>query len=265
MGKLARFWKDFQSNWDTYLIIIGSITVGVVAFVLSTLGQKNVTAVLSLTLTILALVAISIRRDRQIDLKTEHSIQETHGMISSLVKNKAFEQQCDAYRFLIDVIKQDGAKEAVFLQYSSKTCLDVVRVLVKRGAKVTIYIQHEDTAASIGSQAQVRRIVDTTEGLRGDLGANLLRLDKLKVYKYRTPGSVSGIRIDNRVLCMGWYTYESVAQTISRVSASDSVEVSGHDVAALVVWKGTSEFEALNKTFSKLEENYRGNSEVVQV
>src|SRR5690242_4559882 len=113
-------------------------------------------------------------------------------------------------------------------------------------------MQHEDTAASIGSQAQVRRIVDTTEGLRGDLGANLLRLDKLKVYKYRTPSSVSGIRIDNRVLCMGWYIYESASQNNARGAASDSVEISGHDVAALVVWKGTREFEALNKTFSSL-------------
>src|SRR5689334_18535384 len=120
MSKLAHFWKDLQNNWDAYLVIIGSITVGVVTFILSTLGRTNVTVVLSLTLAILGLVAISIRRDRQIDLKTEHALLETHGMISSLVKNTAFEQQCDAYRFLIEVINQMVRRRLFFFNIAAK-------------------------------------------------------------------------------------------------------------------------------------------------
>ncbi len=119
MDRLARLGKDLQNNWDIYIVIIGSITVGIVAFILSTLGQTNITAVLSLTLTMLGLVAISIRRERQIDTKTAQSLLELSSTISSLSNNRAFAQQHEAYRFLINMINQYGAKEAVLLQYSA--------------------------------------------------------------------------------------------------------------------------------------------------
>jgi hypothetical protein len=252
MGKLAQLRKELQNHWDVDIVTIGSITVGIVTFVLTVFGQTTSTAVLGLTLTMLGLVAISLRRDRQ----TERN----------LAKNKAFEQQCDAYRFLInDVINQYGAREAVLLQYSCKTSLDLLRTLLSKGAKVTVFIQHEDTPAKMGSQLQADRIVDTTKNLRSDLGNSPLKLDKLKVYKYRAPSSVSGIKIDNRVLCMGWYTYEQVDRAAYKSYASDTIEISGHDVAAVVAWRGTGEFEALDKTFSMLEKSYRKSSEKVLV
>lgn len=263
MAKLARLWKEFQNNWDIYIVIIGSITVGIVAFILSTVGQTDITAVLSLTLTMLGLVAISIRRDRQIDTKTAHSLMELSGMISSLANNRVFEQQYDAYQFLISLINQSGAKEAVFLQYSCRTSLDVVRTLLNKGAKVTVFIQHEDIAARIGSQYQADRIRETTKALRSDLSGSLLEPDKLKVYKYRALGSVSAIKIDNRVLCMGWYAYKHVDPSSDKSFASDAVEILGHNIATLVIWKGTDEFKALDRTFSMLEKNYRKNSEEV--
>lgn len=263
MTKLARLWKDLQNNWDIYIVIIGSVTVGIVAFILSTLGQTNTTAVLSLTLTMLGLVAISIRRDRQLDTNTAKSLEELSGTISSLANNRVFDHQHDAYRFLIDVINKYGAKEAVFLQYSCRTCLDVVRTVLSKGAKVTVFIQHEDIAARVGSQYQADRIRVATKALRTDLSGSLLKPDKLKVYKYRALGSVSGIKIDDRVLCMGWYAYKHVDQSSDKSLASDAVEILGHNIAALVVWKGTGEFEALDKTFSMLEKNYQKNSEEV--
>ena len=36
MAKLERLWEDLQNNWDIYIVIIGSITVGIVAFILGT-------------------------------------------------------------------------------------------------------------------------------------------------------------------------------------------------------------------------------------
>ncbi len=88
-------------------------------------------------------------------------------------------------------------------------------------------------------------------------------MNNLKIYKYRSIGSVSAIKIDNRILCMGWYTYTQADQAINKGSPSDTIEILGHNVAAMIVWKGTIEFETLNKTFSMLEKNYRKNAEEV--
>lgn len=202
MIKLAKLWEEFQHNWDIYTVIIGSIVVGIISFILSTLGRTDITPVISLTLTMLGLVAISLRRDRQLETKIRESLLDVSGAVSSLNNNRSFSYQHDAYRFLIDVINKDGAKEAVFLQYSCRTSLDVLRTVLNKGAKVTLFLQHEDIAAKLGSQYQADRIKVATKTLRTDLNGSLKKPDKLKVYKYRAPGSVSGIKIDDRVLCM---------------------------------------------------------------
>lgn len=239
MTRLARLWKELQNNWDVYVVIIGSIIVGIISLILSSVGKLDIAPVLSLTLTMLGLVAISLRRDRRSYTKITESLLDLSVTVGSLKNNRAFSQQHLAYRFLIDEINKDGAKEAVFLQ-------------------------HEDIAAKVGSQWQANRIKEATRHLRTDLSGSLKKpdklKDKLKVYKYRVLGSVSGIKIDDRVLCMGWYVYKHVDQFTDTEMAGDEVELLGHNIAALVVWKGTPEFEALNETFDMLEENYQRNS-----
>lgn len=90
---------------------------------------------------------------------------------------------------------------------------------------------------------------------------------RLKLYKYHVPGSVSAFKIDlgkEQILCMGWYIYEhSDGSNRSPAYPSDTVQVSGHDVATVVVWSGTEQFEALNSTFSLLERNYQMNSQEI--
>jgi hypothetical protein len=265
MTKLARLLKELQDNWDIYVVIIGSIIVGIISLILSSVGKLDIAPVLSLTLTMLGLVAISLRRDRRSYTKITESLQVLSGSVGSLINIKAFSHQHEAYRFLIDVINRDGAKEAVFLQYSCRTSLDVLRTVLSKGAKVTVFLQHEDMAAKVGSQYQADRIKVATKNLRTDLNGSLKRPDKFKVYKYRTLGSVSGIKIDDRVLCMGWYVYKHVDQFTDKNMAGDEVELLGHNIAVLVVWKGTPEFEALNKTFNMLEKNYQRNSEEVRL
>lgn len=263
MFKWARLWKEFRDNWDIYIVVIGSITVGIISLILSTIGQVNITAVLSLTLTLLGLMAISLRRDRQFDTKTTKLLEEIPGMISSLKDNRAFSHQHDAYDFLIDLINKDGVKEAIFLQYSCRTSINVLRAVLKKGAQVTVFLQDDECAEKMGSKYQADRIRGAIKNLPADLNGSLLRPDKFKVYKYQAPGSVSGIKIDNRVLCMGWYVYKHVDQSTDKSMANDDVELLGHNIAALVVWQGTREFEALDKTFSMLVKNYQRNSVLI--
>jgi hypothetical protein len=194
---------------------------------------------------------------------------------------KSFEHQEDAYHFLISMISRYGAHEAVFIQYSCQTSMPVLRKLLRVGAEVTLFIQHEDTAAKIGSQFQADRIIRTTRTLRTDLGNSLPEPDKLNIYKYRPPCSMSAIKIDNRILYMGWYTYELKEPAGQDDYPNDTIEFSGHDRAAVVVWKGlansptlnttanaseeASDFQALDQTFNAQEQNYRQYAEGVSI
>ncbi len=53
---------------------------------------------------------------------------------------EVFEYQEDAYHSLIGMIQRYGAKEAVLLQYSCHTSLPLLRILLRQGAKVTVFI-----------------------------------------------------------------------------------------------------------------------------
>jgi TIR domain len=185
--------------------------------------------------------------------------------IAEPVAARIFEYQEDAYHFLIGIIQDHGAKEAVLLQYSCHTSLPILRMLLRKGAQVTVFIQHEDTAAAIGSQLQADLIKDTTRNLRANLGQMLIAPDKLTVYKYRVPSSMSAIKIDNQILCMGWYTYEQKERLDDKAYPGDTFDLSGHDRAAVVVYKGTKEFQMLDKTFDIVEKNYRAYAEIVSI
>lgn len=273
MNKVAQAWKDFLSNWDTLLGIVGGLLVGLVSFILGTFFNRvNVSSVLSLTLVMLGILAVSIRRDRRTEEIMQQSLgkiseatQGTFGTVKSLTINRAFEEQREAYRYLIDVISKYGAKKVVFIQYSCHTGLDVLRTALSAGAKATVFIQHEEIVAKMGSQLQANRIVETARSFRNHLGRSLSNPEDLKVYKYTTPGSISAIKIDERVLCMGWYTYEKVDYAHSQHYNSDQISVSGHDRAAVVVWEGTDAFKALNSTFMLIEQNYRENAQEFRI
>ena len=94
----------------------------------------------------------------------------------------------------------------------------------------------------------------------------MLEPNKLKVYKYRSPNSMSAVKIDQRVICMGWYTLEQEDDDSDQnENASTTIELSGHDRAAVVALAGTDAFHALDKTFNVLETNYRKRAELVRI
>ncbi|HEY1350270.1 MAG TPA: hypothetical protein VGF67_11670 [Ktedonobacteraceae bacterium] len=186
--------------------------------------------------------------------------------------SKIFAHQEAAYQFLMNIVDYYGAQEAVFLQYSCTTGLPALRILLRKGARVTLFIQHEDTAKKIGSRFQAERSKHTIRSLRSDLGNVLSEPDALKIYTYRPPGSMSAIKIDERVLSMGWYTYEEKANGGHEVYLHDTLELSGHGRAAVVAWAGagagpgaSGDFQRLCRTFRILEKNYREHAEVVAI
>lgn len=251
MGIWTRFWRWFKRNIDTSVTIIVSVVMGTLTA--AGLFGPNLNIVLSLILAVLALLALSTIRDREANIHKE----ERHV--------KSFEQQRAACRYLIDYVSQYRAREATLLQYSCTTSFDLACFLLDQGTHVTIYVQHEDVPASLGSQGQKERIKQTIRRLQSYIRSNPTKVYHLKLYKYRTLGTVSAIRVDDRVISLGSYTYEQVDPTRDKHYGSDTIAISGDDRMAIVAFGETPEYQSLNTTFNIIEHEYQQNREEVQI
>lgn len=255
-----RSWKVFLKNIDFF----SNILLCVIIVILGSLNIVSTQTILNCILAALAIQAASTLRNRKTNKAIEKKLDRLARMLPE--ETKVYAKQEEAYKFLEAYIRQRHVKEAILLQYSCSTAMPVLSALLDRGATVTVYMQDEKVSTTIGTQEQADRTVQRCKFLRGELG-DILHLGKLKVRKYHVPGSVSGIKINfgtEQVLCMGWYTYEQV-DDLNRNPAysTDTTELSGHDRAAVITWKGTDEFEALHNTFSTLEKNYQKYAEDV--
>ena len=94
-------------------------------------------------------------------------------------------------------------------------------------------------------------------------------LKQLEIYKYQAPGSISGIKIGEELLCIGWYVYEhtdaSNEVTLGNKSSNgnDRYLIFGHNKAAIVVTKDSYGYNQLVKTFNASVEDYKRNALLV--
>jgi len=249
-----RGWDMFLKNPDIYLLLFISIIVTILSM-LNIVPSQWIT---SCTLAVLTILAFSTLKSRQTNKAVEGKLDQLTKILPK--ETKIYEKQIDAYKFLEGYIRERHVKDAVLLQYSCTTANHVLEALLDRGATATVYIQHENVSQTLGTQEQADRTIQRCKFIRGEL-ADILHVGKLKIRKYHVPGSVSAIKINfgtEQVLCMGWYTYEQVdASSRNPAYPTDTTELSGHDRAAVISWKGTEEFEALYSTFNRLEKNYQ--------
>jgi hypothetical protein len=178
---------------------------------------------------------------------------------------KIFASQEEAVEYVEDHIKSTHEKEATMILYSLATMEGLIKKLLEANVKVTTYIQHEETASIIGSSLQISRIQNSFEHLPSYIAEPEL-LNQLEVYKYTAPGSISGIKIGNELLCVGWYIYEHRDAYNEPLlgkeakSGKDPYLVFGHNKAALVVTKDSYGYNQLVTTFNASVENYKRNS-----
>jgi len=186
------------------------------------------------------------------------------GSMKSLVENQWYPNQDGAFECLLKYISRHPVSKATFLQYSGKYSEPVLSALVlQKHAQATVYIQHEELPEQLKSARQVDRITSTIRNSLSDLSRKLPDPSKLAIYKFKTPASVRAIRLDEQVLCIGWYTYERVDRQGWLTFPDDQTAISGHDRPMLVVWKGTEEYEFLNGMVTEMVENYQQHAEVV--
>lgn len=247
--QIGRFWSAFLKDFDVYIVIGSAIAVAP----LTIIGTKSLQLVLAATLTMLALLAVSLLRNRQTDQRVERRLAEILKTTSRT--NRAYVKQKEAYEELQRYVGSHVVNHATLVQYSCKSAKGVLEALLQKGAQVTVYIQHEDVPESLHAWEQVHLIHNAFVDLPGDL-ASAWNPDLLTVYKYRVPSSLSGVNIDDEVLAVSWYLYERPDPEHPNPSfPEDEVEVSGHDVGGILVWKGTPEFDALKTTFDRLAQN----------
>jgi hypothetical protein len=156
--------------------------------------------------------------------------------------------------------KSEGkpVKEAKIMRYTMHP--EIVAQLLESGAKVTVFMQDEKTAEQIGSQEQVDFIISDFNRLRRLLTKSLENYP-LTVYKFRPPCSLAGMKLDDQLIYMGYYTYEYTDRTNDfRISISrkgDTTQLYGHDKVALIAKRGYYGFGLLERTFDSLIDNYQ--------
>lgn len=164
------------------------------------------------------------------------------------------------YARLREHISRHAVRQVVFLQYSGQACANVIEaVLRKPGTHAIVYLQDERTAAKIGSKFQADRITNSINNLR--VWNRKYCQSELTVYKCAAPMTVRAVMIDDRLLCMGPYTYEPEKGLGKH--PDDTVEISGNDICTMIAAKGTENFEALNTTFAMLVRKYQNAAEQV--
>jgi hypothetical protein len=193
---------------------IGLIS-GAAAIVLAVLGDAGFTLInwilTAIAATLIMLLAGNVR-DR----------------LSSRSGQTVFATDEIPYARLREHIGRHDVRQAVFLQYSGQACANVIEAVLRRpGARAVVFLQDERTAANIGSKFQADRITNSINNLR--VWNRKYSQSELTVYKCVTPMTVRAIMIDDRLLCMGPYTYEPERGLGKH--PDDTVEVSGNDVA----------------------------------
>lgn len=194
----------------------------------------------------------------------QQAFQTLSDAVKSLTRNKFYPDQDEAFKSLLEYINNNNVKEAIFLQYSCKQSETLLYPLVlNKKARATVYIQHEEMPGQLKSERQVDRISSTIRNSLSDLSRKLSDPSNLQVYKFKTPASVRAIKIDDQVLCVGWYTYEKVDRKGWSTYPDDQTAVSGHDRPTIVAWKGTKEYDVLHQMVMVMVQNYQENAERV--
>ncbi len=218
---------------------------------------------ISFILIVLSLLGLTSTLPQVLDILTSHD--------NFIV----YDEQERANAFIESYIKGKGVHKAVLIQHSCRSADKLLHALLREGAQVVLYMQDEATAKSLKMYEQEDRIKGMCRDFEGEINKKMLQ--ELTVYKYSAPSSISGVwiemkrgmstratrRINEEILMMGWYTYEYMDPTNTHADyEKDKYQLSGHDVPTTIAWQGTSQFDALIKTFRTIAKNYEINAKL---
>ena len=247
LGEIRR-----RENVDLYLYALFSIIAGVLG-VVGWVSLEIIGAIILLMLGALASIFLTSRRsEAEIKKVTDQLSRQLAIVRKESHDDKAYESQVDLYRDLAKYIEKYEAKHtihAIVVQYSARKVDDPLRELMRKGANIKLYIHNQETSIS---QYQNERIRITLNSLLTELREGN---GKLEVFEYDSPASVRGILIDDKVLAIGFYTYETLLVRESKYP-DDRFTIWGHNVPGWILYDGSPAFSIFCKMFKDLVANY---------
>lgn len=235
--------RKFLRNWDLHL----EFATGTLVFVAAILAIFGVTPqrviLASIGWSVAGVSAVMVREHR-----------ERRGLLK---RNQFFPDERKAFDQLVQFVETHEIERAIFLQYSGTQSIRVLdAILPKKGVTTDVFIQHEAGAEAIRSERQAGLIEISTKNLV-KRHERVPGSSKYQVYKFRVPVSVRAILIDDKVLCAGWYTFETKDRSKKAVFKNDPITVAGRDQPTFLAWKGTEDFEILRARIESLAGSYR--------
>jgi hypothetical protein len=146
-------------------------------------------------------------------------------------------------------------KEVVFIQHSGYSILPWIRELLLLGTHVEWYAQSPGAAVNADQKGIVSGFLGHKSWFKESRGE-----ENLQVYTSPAPFSVRGVKVDDRIVSVGWYTYHQVAD---QVTPESGIDIQGHERPSVVAYQGTPGFEELSLMFDRVLESlkkYRGAS-----
>jgi len=182
---------------------------------------------------------------------------------------ETFASQQEAYDTIGRYIKGRGVAQAVMIQYSGESIFGLLRNVLKEtllvdGATLTLYLQDRAMAERLKLHYQLDRIDNVRRRFYGDLTSELRA--RLIVRRYPAPGTVSCIVIrladGEEFILFGIYSYERVHTVSPDIDGyrhpdypDEEFQLSGHDRATILAWRGSDAFAHLHDTYTALTKN----------
>ena len=227
------------------------------SLVASAIGASTLKVLLLPVLVTIGALAIGRVGDRVSDRKRSATLDELSALMQARTNQIVFPDQTEPYRRIEEYVKANRAAEAIFVQYSGEQCKNLVSTVLAAGAKVELYTQLPEAARKIGTSMQANRIAGQFRDSFSNWTGNLT------VYQCAPPVSIRVVRIDDKVLCVGFYTFEP--EEGRPKYPNDTTAVSGHDRPTFFVQSGTLEYEILNGMVKEMLEIFRNSPRTKRV
>ncbi len=182
-------------------------------------------------------------------------------------------------------LKNNGARKATIIDCSSHEILGLIKVLLEKNAQVTVYLQTLNNVKHMGSQRQVRFILEDLNTLYTDY--NKYRHDgQLQIWFYDVAPSIQVVKIDDSLLEVGFFVWEHLfdPKTVTDDSLrqriegkfekypenNDPIRLWGHTKPRIVAYKHTPEYYTLSEFVDFQIQNFEifnalnGDSEVIR-
>ena len=165
---------------------------------------------------------------------------------------RAFDNQANANHYLIDYINKYKVREAKLIEYDGDSVKQLMEVLLQHKVRLHVLLQHPEHACSGFQANRILHKIRVREEEFGEYG------DRITFSYYKDTASIRGRGFDNKLISIGWYTYDRRGQS----GIGGEPQVWGHNNPVLVIRDDSDEFRHISvfffrKGISKSLEQFR--------